>query len=186
MAFTELAAVALIENHYHALVAHSLDLAAVMLLAYCRIQFLNRGDDDFAVAVETLDKFGGIVRMVYRSFLKGFIFFLGLRVEVVAVNNKHNLVNFGKFGHKLCSFERGKGLARACGVPYIAVLRGVVDTLDYLLDRIILIRAQDHQVFVGFVKNDILAYEFAESAFVEKLCGKQSEVVERMVLMSVN
>lgn len=63
------------------------------------------GDDYFGVALQPFYQFVRIVRTVHSSRLKCFILRLGLRVEVMAVYNKHHLVHIIQFGNELCSLE---------------------------------------------------------------------------------
>ena len=55
-------------------------------------------------------------------------------------------------------------------------------TVQYLLYCVILVRAQNHQAFVPFVEDDILAEHLAQSAFVKEVSGKLTEVVDWFVI----
>ena len=105
MTFPEVASVALIEYHHDTGVAYGLYLGTVPRLADCRIELLYGGNDYLGIALQPFRQFVRIVRTVHRTRLKGFIFRLGLRVEVVTINHKHHLVHIILFGNKLCSLE---------------------------------------------------------------------------------
>ena len=93
MTFAEVTTVALVKYHHHFLVTHTLQPFVIVFTGDCHIQFLNRSNDNLAVAAQSLDKFLGVVRIVNSTWLESFILRLCLGVEVVAVNDKHHLVN---------------------------------------------------------------------------------------------
>ena len=74
-------------------------------LADCCIEFLDCRDDYLGIALQPFYEFVRIVRTVHSPRLKCFILRLGLRVEVVAVYDKHHLVHIIQFGNELCGLE---------------------------------------------------------------------------------
>ena len=66
-------------------------------------------------------------------------------------------------------------------MPYITVIVGVFNTIEYLLHRIELIRAKYHQTFVALMQNDVFANNLTQSTLVKKHCGKLLQVVERHI-----
>ena len=93
VAFSEMASMTFIENHYDAGMAYFLNTAAVPLFADSGVQLLYGGDYNFRVAMQTFHQFVRVVGAVNGSRLKGFIFGLRLCIKVVAVNHKHHLVH---------------------------------------------------------------------------------------------
>ena len=93
MTFAEVTAMALVKNHHHFLITHSLQPFVVVLTGNGHVQFLNCCNDNLAVVAQSLDKFLGVVRVVNGTRLKRFILRLCLGIEVVAVNDKHHLIN---------------------------------------------------------------------------------------------
>ena len=105
VAFPEVASVALIEYHYDAGVAYGLNLGTVPRLADCGVELLDSRNDYLGIAMQPFYQFVRIVRAVHCTRFKGFIFRLGLCVEVVTVNHKHHLIHVVQFGSKLCGLE---------------------------------------------------------------------------------
>ena len=66
-------------------------------------------------------------------------------------------------------------------MPYIAILVCVFDTIDNLLDRIILIWAKHHQRLLTLVEDDIFADNLAKRTLVKEEVGKHIEVVESII-----
>ena len=97
----EVASVALIEYHDNAGMTYSFYLVAVPCLADGGIEFLDSGNDNLGITVQTLYKFVRIIRSVHRTRLESLIFRLGLCIEVVTVNDKHHLVHIVQFRNEL-------------------------------------------------------------------------------------
>ena len=139
VAVAEVTAVAFVENHYDFFIPNLLQMPVVVIFRDGTIELLNRGDDDFRVTAQPLDQLVRVVRIVYRTRLERFVFRLRLRVEVVTVYDEHHLVDSVYFRDQLRRFERGQGLPRACRMPDVTVLVGVLHLVDNLLDGIELI-----------------------------------------------
>ena len=139
VAVAEVTAVAFVENHYDFFIPNLLQMPVVVIFRDGTIELLNRGDDDFRITAQPLDQLVRVVRIVYRTRLERFVFRLRLRVEVVTVYDEHHLVDSVYFRDQLRRFERGQGLPRACRMPDVTVLVGVLHLVDNLLDGIELI-----------------------------------------------
>ena len=73
MAFAEMASMTLIEYHHDARMTYFLYTTAIPLLTDSCIKFLNGGNDNLRITVQTLHQFVRIVRAVHGSWLIGFI-----------------------------------------------------------------------------------------------------------------
>lgn len=82
--------------------------------------------------MQTLHQFVCVVGTVNGSWLKGLVFGLGLRVEVVAVNYKHHLIHIVQLRNKLGCLERCQGLSCTSCMPDITVIVGVFHTVENL------------------------------------------------------
>ena len=131
--------------------------------------------------MQPLHKFIRIVRTIHRTRLKGFIFRLGLRIKVVAVNHKHHFIHIVQFGYKLCCLKRGQGLSGSSGMPYIAVVIGVRHLIQYLFYGIELIRAKHHQALVALMQHDVFADDFSERTFFKEENCKLIQFIERHI-----
>ena len=129
----------MVENHYDFFIPNLLQMPVVVIFRDGTIELLNRGDDDFRITAQPLDQLVRVVRIVYRTRLERFVFRLRLRVEVVTVYDEHHLVDSVYFRDQLRRFERGQSLPRACRMPDVTVLVGVLHLVDNLLDGIELI-----------------------------------------------
>ena len=92
MTLPEMATMALIEYHHDTRMAYRIYFAAIPCLAYGCIEFLNSGNDNLGVAMQTFYQLVRIVRTVNGSRFKGFIFRLCLCIKVMAVDNEHYLI----------------------------------------------------------------------------------------------
>lgn len=63
-------------------------------------------------------------------------------VEVGAVYDEEDFVDFGQGGGDLGGFEAGEGFARSGGVPDVAVFVGFFDALNDFFYGVVLIGAQ--------------------------------------------
>lgn len=105
VAFSEMASMTFIENHYDTRMAYFLNATTVPLLANSGIQLLDGSDDNLRIAVQTLHQLIRVVGTVNGTRLKGLVFGLRLSVKVVAVNHKHNLIHIVQLRNELCSLE---------------------------------------------------------------------------------
>ena len=161
VALAEMAAVALIEYHYKLLIPKFLNPFVVEVLLDRGVQLLDGCEDDFLVGVETLDQLVGIVSTVYCARLESLVFTLGLGIQVVAVHDEENLIDAVQLCDQLRRLEGGQRLAGACGVPDIAVLVGILYTVQDLLHCVVLVRAKNHQAFVSLVQDNVLGDHLA-------------------------
>ena len=99
VAFSEVAAVALVENHHELFVPQVLNPLVVEVFLDGGIQLLDGREDDFLVGVETFDQFVSIVSSVHSTRFEGLVFALRLGVKVVAVHHEQDLVYAIQFGH---------------------------------------------------------------------------------------
>ncbi len=138
-------------------------------------EFLDGCDDDLVgvvVGQQATDERGGVGVFLDAVFLKAVKFLAGLAVEVLAVNDEEALVDV------LVGFEQGRGLeggerlARAGGVPYIAVAAVLVDAVDDGLYRVDLVRAHHQEFLLACDEYHVLADHVRECAFGEKLVGE--------------
>ena len=67
-------------------------------------------------------------------------------------------------------------------MPDIAVLIGVLDTVQDLLYRVVLVRAEDHQAFIALVQDDIFGNHLAQGTFVKEMSRELAEVVHRIIV----
>ena len=141
MAVTEMASVALVEDHHNTAILNLLKFAAVPRTGNCGIEFLNGRNNDFGVALKSARKFACVGCTVNRTRLKSIIFRLCLSVEVMTVNNKHYLVNAVKFRYELGGLERGQSLSGSGCMPDVSITVGVLHLVNNLLNGIILIWA---------------------------------------------
>ena len=183
VALTEMASVTFIKYHDNFLIAHALNTLVIVVTGDGTVQFLNSRNDNFAVPSKSIDEMTCVVGIVNGTRLKGFVFRLGLCVEVVAVNHEQHLIYSVNLTHQLCRLERSQGLSCACRVPNVAVLVGVLHTVENLFNCIELIRTQYHQTFVAFMQDDVFANHLAEIALVEEEIGEFAQVVERHVFL---
>ena len=181
MAVTEMASVALVEDHHNAAILNLLKFAAIPRSGDGGIEFLDRRNDDFGVALKTARKFACVGCAVNRTRLKSIIFRLGLSVEVMTVNNEHHLINAVKFGNELGRFERGQGLSGSGSVPNVSVAVGVLHLVDNLLNSIILIWAKHHERLITLVHHNIFANHLAKSTLVKKISSEKTQFVKGIV-----
>lgn len=128
MAVTEMASVALVEDHHNTAILNLLKFAAVPRTGNCGIEFLNGRNNDFGVALKSARKFACVGCTVNRTRLKSIIFRLCLSVEVMTVNNKHYLVNAVKFRYELGGLER---IAQEEEIP-VEVINRYMSEYDYV------------------------------------------------------
>ena len=105
VAISEMASMTLIEYHHDARMTYFFYTTAIPLLADSCIKFLNGGNDNLRIAVQTLHQFVRIVRAVHGSWLKSLVFGLGLRVKVMTVNHEHHLVHVVQLRYELGCLE---------------------------------------------------------------------------------
>ena len=102
---SEMTSMTLIKYHDNARVTYGFYLITIPCLADGCIELLDGGNDNLGITMQSFYKFVRIIRTVYRTRLKCFIFRLGLRIEVMTVNNKHNFIDVIQFGNELSSLE---------------------------------------------------------------------------------
>ena len=100
----------------------------------------------------------------------------------MAVHHEQDFVDAVQFCHQLGRLEGCERLAGAGGVPDVTVLVCVLHAIQDLLYGIVLVRAQDHQAFVAFVEDDVLAEHLAQGAFVKEVSCELAKVVYRLIV----
>src|SRR5680860_1077567 len=161
----ELGAVALVEDEDHALIAERVEALlegclAVLLVGLVVLagfvegeaELLDGGDDDLVgviVGDEAADKRGGIGVFLDAAFLEAVELFAGLAVEVFAVDDEEALVDVGVEFEERGGLERGEGLARAGGVPDVAVAAVLADAPVDGLDGVNLVGAHHEHLLLG-------------------------------------
>ena len=105
VAFAEVAAVALVKNHDDSLVFAVLYFLVVAVTGDGYIEFLNGGDDNFTAASQAFYQLVSAVGAIDGTRLKSLVFALRLRIEVMAVNNKHHLIHTIDLAHELCCLK---------------------------------------------------------------------------------
>ena len=188
----ELGAVALVEDEDHALVAEGGELVAVLGSASLRAvlvalavfiqgetELLDGGDDDLVGVVvrdEAADERGGVGVFFDAAFLKAVELFAGLAVQVLAVDDEEALVDVGVELEQRGGLEGGEGLARAGGVPDVAVAAVLADALVDGLDGIDLVGAHHEHLLLGGDQDHVAADGRAESALGQEGLGEVAEV----------
>ena len=66
-------------------------------------------------------------------------------------------------------------------MPDIAVIVGVLHTIQNLLHCIELVRTKYHQALVALMQHNILSYDFAKRTFFQEEYGKLIQFIERMI-----
>ena len=180
--FSEVAPVAFVENHHELFVPQILNPLVVEVFLDGGIQLLDGCEDDFLIGVEAFDKFVGVISPVHCTRFESLVFALGLGVQVVTVHYEEDLVDAVQLGNQLGSLEGCERLARTGGVPDVAVLVCVLDTVQDLFYCIILVRTKHHQALVPFMKDNVLAEHLAQGAFVEEVRSELAQVIDRFVV----
>ena len=102
----------------------------------------------------------------------------------MTVNHEHHLVDTVKFRYQLGSFEGCQSLARACGVPNIAITVSILNLVDNFLYGIVLIWPEHHERFVAFVHHYIFTDHLAERTLVEKVSGKNTQFIVWLISLA--
>ena len=97
MAIPEMTTVTLIKNHYDARMTGSFNPVAIPSLADSGIEFLNGGDNNLGIALQSFHKFICVVGTIYRTRFKSLVFRLGLSIEIMAVNYEHHFIHIIQF-----------------------------------------------------------------------------------------
>ena len=93
MAISEMAAMALIEDHYDARMAYFLNTATVPLLSDGGIELLYCGNNYLGIAMESFYQLISIISTIYCTGFKRLILGLSLCIKIMAVNDKHHLIH---------------------------------------------------------------------------------------------
>jgi len=188
----ELGAVALVEDEDHALVAKRSELVAVfhsaslraVLVAFAvfiegEAELLDGGDNDLVGVVvrdEAADECGGVGVFLNAAFLEAVELFAGLAIEVLAVDDEEALVDVGVEFEECGGLERGEGLARAGGVPDVAVATVLADALVYGLDGVNLVGAHHEHLLLRGDQDHVAADGRAECTLGQEGLGEVVEV----------
>ena len=95
MCFPELAAVAFIENKYNSFVTKCFHALLKMLFTDSGIKFLNGGNNQFCIIGELPDQLCCVISAVNAAFAETIKFFGSLVIQILAVDYKNHLLNFG-------------------------------------------------------------------------------------------
>ena len=163
MIFTKLTAVALVKDKDDALVAQALEALAETIIGRWverYTQFLDSSDDDFVgiiVALQSADECSGVGVLLYAALLELIELVSGLLIEVFAVHDKDAFLNILVILEQGRCLETGKGFARTCGVPYIAVLAVLLHAVNNALHCIDLIWTHDENLLLCLDEHHIAA-----------------------------
>lgn len=173
MGFTELAAVAFVEDEDDLAVFLGFHFFEVAFVVDGVVEFLDGGQDEGGgIVVELADEHPGIFRCIDTAFAEGIEFFLGLVIEVFAVYHKHDFMDFGVSDEYLAGFEGGEGFTGAGGMPDVPVFPAVFDAVDECFDGVVLVGAEDHEDFPGLVEHGVFGDHFADVAGLEEFAGE--------------
>lgn len=192
VSFPELGAVALVKDKDHALVAQRFEAlfesGPAVLLALLVVfagfvkgeaEFLDSGDDDLVSRIfgdEAADQRGGIGVFLDASFLEAVELFAGLAVEVLAVHHEEALVYVGVEFQERGGLKGSEGLARAGGVPDIAVAAILADALVDGLDGVNLVGAHHEHLLLGGDEYHVAADGRAKGTLGQEGLGEGVEV----------
>jgi len=116
------------------------------------------------------------------AFLKAVEFLARLPVEVFAVDHEQAFVDVGVVFEQRGRLERGERLARAGGVPDVAVAAVLVDAVHDGLDGIDLVGPHHQQLLLAGHQHHVAADHFAERAFGEEFGGEGVELGDLFVV----
>ena len=100
----------------------------------------------------------------------------------MTVHHEKDFIDTVQLGDQLGSLEGCERLACASCVPDVSVLICVLDTFQYLLDSVVLIRTKDHQAFITFVKDNVFADNLAQYALVKEVSSKLAKIINGFVI----
>ena len=100
----------------------------------------------------------------------------------MTVNHEEDFVDAIQLGHQLRGLERCQCFSCAGSMPDIAVLVGVLNTVENLFYSIILIWTKYHQALVALVHHNVLADYLPKNTLVKEVISKLTEVVNRLVV----
>lgn len=197
---TELRAVALVKDEYHALLAQGLQLLLVCFLALLflllvalavfvqrQAELLDGGDDDFVgvvVGQQAAHKCFGVGVLFDAAFLKAVEFFAGLAIQVFAIHHEQALVDVRVVLEQGGGLERGQRLARAGGVPDVAIAAVLVDALNDGFDGIDLVRPHHQQLLLAGHQHHVATDHLAQGALSQKLVGEAVELRDLLVVFA--
>lgn len=68
-------------------------------------------------------------------------------------------------------------------MPDIAVFIGILHSLDNGFYCVVLIRAQNHQHFVGFVQDNVFTDHLGDMAFLQKAVGEVFQLGDQVIVL---
>ena len=105
MCLSKMAAVAFIKDEDHALVPKLLHRLEVAFPADGCIELLKRGHNEGRIISKLPDQCAGTVGCINASFLEAVEFLDGLKIQVLAVNNKNHFLDIWALGQDLSGLE---------------------------------------------------------------------------------
>jgi len=150
-----------------------------------RAELLDGGDDDLVGVVvreQAAHQGFGVGVLFDAAFLKAVEFLARLPVEVFAVDHEQAFVDVGVVFEQRGRLERGERLARAGGVPDVAVAAVLVDAVHDGLDGIDLVGPHHQELLLAGHQHHVAADHFAERAFGEEFGGEGVELGDLFVV----
>ena len=186
--FTELGAVAFIEDEDHALVAQWFESLLVLLLVVGvqrQAKLLDGSDNDLVgviVRQQPLYQGFGVGVLLDAFGLEAVEFLPGLAVKVLSVHHKQTFFDVRVVLEQGGGLEGGQRLAAAGGVPDIAVTAILVNAVDNGLHRVDLIRAHHHQLALALDQHHVAADHLRQGALGQKCLGEVVQVGDLFVV----
>ena len=105
MTFSEMAAVALIEDHHKLLVLKFLNTLVIEIFLDGGIELLDGSENYLLFRIKPFDQFIGIISAIDSTWFERFIFGLCLSVQIVPIHYEEDLVDTVHLSNKLCRLE---------------------------------------------------------------------------------
>lgn len=121
--------------------------------------------------------------MLHATGLEAVEFLPGLPVEVFAVHDEKDFFDVGVVLEQDRGLEGGESLAASRGVPDVAVATVLLDTFDYRLDRVDLIRPHHHQLALGLDQNHVAADHLRKGTLCKEFFGEVVEIRNFLVIL---
>ena len=138
-------------------------------------------DDEFVVARQLLHQGARVRRAVDAALAETVELLGGLIIQILAVHHKNDLVYARQIGQDLTRFKGSQRLARTRRVPHVAEFARRFDPLDNRLDRVKLIRAQDHQHLGGLVEHHVFGNHLGEVTRLQKRISEGGQLRNQFV-----
>ena len=198
MIFTELRAVAFVEDKDHPLVSEWFEpffiglfafflefLAVLAVFIEGKAEFLDGGDDDLVGVVigeQAADKRLGIGVLFDTVLLELIKLLARLPIQVLAVYDEEALFDLFFVFEQGGGLEGSQSLATSCGVPDVAVAAVLTDAVHDGFDGVDLVGAHHQELLLAGDENHIAANHSAECALSEELLSEIVEVCDFLVV----